>query len=81
MIHHAQMACAIELYKLDKGYYPEKIDDLEKEFPNDIFGGSSYGYAKVKAGRYHVTGKGLSESVEKEKEKTNKSSGRLVWKY
>ena len=31
------MACAIELYKLDKGYYPEKIDDLEKEFPNDIF--------------------------------------------
>ena len=81
MIHHAQMACAIELYKLDKGYYPEKIDYLEKEFPNDTFGGSSYEYIKVKTGRYHLTGKGLSESVEKEKDKTNKSAGGLVWKY
>ena len=74
MIHHAQIACKIELYKLEKGDYPRNLDELQKKLPSDVFSGQSYKYAIDKMSRYRISGTGFNSINEQQKSFESKQS-------
>lgn len=87
MIHHAQIACKIELYKLEKGDYPRNLDELQKKLPSDVFSGQSYKYAIDKMSRYRISSTGFNSINEqqksiKSKQSPHKTKNRdLIWNY
>ncbi len=86
MIHHAQIACKIELYKLEKGDYPRNLEELQK-LPSDVFSGQSYEYAIDKMSRYRISSTGFNSINEQQKsfeskQSTHKTKNRdLIWYY
>ena len=87
MVHHAQIACKIELYKLEKGDYPRNLDELQKKLPSDVFSGQSYKYAIDKMSRYRISGTGFNSINEQQKSFESKQSPHktknrdLIWYY
>ena len=86
MIHHALIACKIELYKIERGVYPLNLEELQK-LPSDVFSGQSYEYSIDKMGRYRISSTGFNSINEqqksiKSKQSPHKTKNRdLIWYY
>ena len=58
LVDQARIACALEVYYLKKGKYPERLNELGTELPHDVFTGESYYYVHESEGRYRIYGVG-----------------------
>lgn len=63
--HQAQIACALERYRLARGEYPEKLDALTPQFianiPHDIIGGQPLHYRRTADGKFLLYSVGWNE--------------------
>ena len=57
-IDQARIACALEIYHLKEGKYPQSLAELGKELPHDVFTGESYFYEPDSKGKYRIYGVG-----------------------
>jgi hypothetical protein len=66
MINEAQIACALERYKLSNGNYPETLDALAPQFiekiPQDIIGGQPLHYRRTSDGKFLLYSVGWNET-------------------
>jgi hypothetical protein len=66
MINEAQIACALERYKLANGNYPETLDALAPQFiekiPHDIIGGQPLHYRRTSDGKFLLYSVGWNET-------------------
>tara|TARA_B100001287_G_scaffold275600_1_gene283701 strand:- start:1886 stop:3364 length:1479 start_codon:yes stop_codon:yes gene_type:complete len=89
MVHHALIACKIELYKIERGVYPLNLEELQKKLPTDVFSGQSYKYAIDKMSRYRISSEGSNpingeQKPTESKQSSNKTKQKnrdLIWHY
>jgi hypothetical protein len=66
MVNEAQIACALERYKLANGNYPETLDALAPQFietiPHDIIGGQPLHYRRTDDGKFLLYSVGWNET-------------------
>ena len=66
LINQAQIACALERYRLAGGEYPETLDGLSPAFipqlPRDIINGAPVKYRRVKNGKFLLYSVGWNET-------------------
>ena len=92
MVNEAQIACALERYKLANGNYPETLDALAPQFiekiPHDIIGGQPLLYRLTDDGKFLLYSVGWNETDDGGKESphnqyggiTDYTHGDWVWK-
>ncbi|HEV2456323.1 MAG TPA: hypothetical protein VGY98_18815 [Verrucomicrobiae bacterium] len=66
LVNEAQIACALERYRLVHGEYPETLDDLAPHFiqsiPHDIIGGQPLHYRRTGSGKFLLYSVGWNET-------------------
>ena len=66
LVNEAQIACALERYRLAHGEYPEKLDALVPQFieklPHDIIGGAPLIYRAMPDGKFLLYSVGCNET-------------------
>jgi hypothetical protein len=66
MVNEAQIACALERYKIANGNYPETLDALAPQFiatiPLDIIGGAPLHYRRTDNGKFLLYSVGWNET-------------------
>jgi hypothetical protein len=66
MVNEAQIACALERYRLAHGEYPESLDALASQFiekpPHDIIGGQPLHYHRTDSGKFLLYSVGWNET-------------------
>jgi hypothetical protein len=65
LVNEAQIACALERYRLAKGEYPPTLDTLVPAFieklPPDIIGGQPMHYQRTEDGKFRLYSVGWNE--------------------
>jgi hypothetical protein len=87
----AQVACALELYRLTRGGYPETLDSLVPQFienlPHDVINGQPLHYQRTQDGQFILYSVGWNEKDDGGKVALRKSGsvdpekGDWVWRY
>jgi hypothetical protein len=85
MVNEAQIACALERYRIAHGEYPETLDALAPQFiaqiPHDIIGGESLIYHPTFGGKFLLYSVGWNETDDDGKDGgTDFTRGDWVWK-
>jgi hypothetical protein len=92
MVNEAQIACALERYRLAHGEYPETLDVLAPQFieiiPHDIIGGQPLHYRRTDDGKFLLYSVGWNETDDGGQETSAKTQygspdytqGDWVWK-
>jgi len=86
LVNEAQIACALERYKLANGNYPETLDALAPQFiekiPHDIIGGEPLHYHRADDGKFILYSVGWNEKDDGGTPGTlqNVNQGDWVWK-
>lgn len=90
-VNQAQIACALERFRLAQGEYPETLDALVPQFiekiPQDIIGGQPLHYRRTEDGQFLLYSVGWNETndggvVDKDKlGNEDKTQGDWVWQY
>jgi hypothetical protein len=85
MADEAQIACALERYKLANGNYPETLDALAPQFietiPHDIIGGQPLHYRRTDDGKFLLYSVGWNETDDGGKDGgTDFTKADWVWK-
>ena len=66
MVNEAQIACALERYRLAHGEYPETLDALAPQFieklPHDLVGGQPLHYRRTDGGKFLLYSVGWNET-------------------
>ena len=66
LVNEAQIACALERYRLAHGEYPETLDALVPQFieklPHDIIGGQPLHYRRTADGKFLLYSVGWNET-------------------
>jgi len=72
LANEAQIACALERYRLANGEYPETLDELAPQFikkiPHDIIGGEPLHYRRTDDGKFLLYSIGWNETDDGGKE-------------
>lgn len=84
VVNEAQIACALERYRLAKGEYPPTLDTLVPAFieklPHDLIGGQPMHYRKTDDGKFLLYSLGWNEKDDGGIKGTiNSNSGDWVW--
>src|SRR5947207_1417432 len=85
LVNEAQIACALECYRLAHGDYPETLDALAPQFiaqiPHDIIGGEPLIYRQTIGGFFLLYSIGWNETDDDGKDGgTDFTEGDWVWK-
>jgi hypothetical protein len=84
--NEAQIACALERYKLANGNYPETLDALAPQFikkiPRDLIGGQPLHYRRADDGKFILYSVGWNETDDGGVSygPDNKTAGDWIWK-
>jgi hypothetical protein len=83
-VNEAQIACALERYRLAHGEYPETLDALKPEFieklPHDIIGGQPLFYRRTGDGKFLLYSVGWNETDDGGITSDKMDQGDWVWK-
>ncbi|HUR47692.1 MAG TPA: hypothetical protein VMZ27_17545 [Candidatus Saccharimonadales bacterium] len=67
-VHHAEIACALEVYRLAEGRFPENLQALAPRFagklPSDVISAEPYRYSRVDDANYVLYSVGWNEADE-----------------
>jgi hypothetical protein len=84
LVNEAQIACALERYRLAHGEYPETLDALKPEFieklPHDIIGGQPLFYRRTGDGKFLLYSVGWNETDDGGITSDKMDQGDWVWK-
>jgi hypothetical protein len=79
----AQIACALERYRLAHGNYPETLNELVPQFtkklPHDIIGGQPLKYRRTPDGQFLLYSIGWNETDENGKFNSSYHQGDWIW--
>jgi hypothetical protein len=79
----AEVACALERYRLAHGQYPERLDSLSPQFieklPHDLIGGRPFNYHLTEGGGYLLYSVGWDEKDEGGVVGRSRDEGDWVW--
>lgn len=87
LANEAQIACALERYRLAHGNYPETLDELSPQFiaqvPHDIIGGQPLHYRRTDDGKFLLYSVGWNETDDggEPGTLTDVKKGDWVWQY
>ena len=85
LVNEAQIACALERYRLAHGDYPETLDALAPQFieklPHDIIGGQPLHYRRTDDGRFSLYSVGWNETDDGGQVSDDRTKGDWVWQY
>ena len=79
----ARIACLLELHKLEKGSYPETLDEMSLDLPHDCLTGESFLYRQTGDGRYQLYSLGWNERDDRGRVSKDRKGpdGDWVWQY
>lgn len=90
LVNEAQIACALERYKLVNGSYPETLEALVPQFigriPDDFIGGQPLHYRRTEDGKFRLYSVGWNETddggvtVKDKSGNEERTQGDWVWK-
>jgi len=83
LVNEAQIACALERYRLANGGYPESLDALMPQFiqklPHDIIGGQPLHYRRTDNGKFLLYSVGWNETDDGGTASDKMDQGDWVW--
>jgi hypothetical protein len=81
MVNEAQIACALERYRLAHGEYPETLDALVPQYiqiiPHDLIGGQPLHYRRTNDGKFLLYSIGRNETDDGGQPSPNDENGRM----
>jgi hypothetical protein len=79
----AQIACALERYRLAQGSYPRELSDLAPQFigslPHDLIGGERLKYRRTPGGQYLLYSVGWNGKDDSERFAASFEQGDWIW--
>lgn len=83
LVNQAELACALERYRLAQGQYPETLDALTPKFmetlPHDLIGGQPLKYQRLGARGYRLYSVGWNEKDDGGTPGTSRENGDWLW--
>lgn len=82
-VNQARIVCALELYRLARGEYPEKAESLAPQFiaqiPHDLIGGKPLHYQRLPDGKFLLYSIGWNETDDGGVSGKSSDNGDWVW--